>query len=52
VDSAVQKHVVAQLEAMLLAPLFDRLLPESDPLGGLGAELFARELASRLDRAR
>jgi len=48
VDSAVLRAVASETEALLLQPLFEELFPESGPLGTLGADLFARQVAEHL----
>jgi hypothetical protein len=48
-DALAQTRVIAQIESLLIAPLFERTFSAADSLGGLGAEVFAREIARALE---
>jgi hypothetical protein len=51
-DSAAMREVRAQFEALLIAPLLEPLTAATGAAGEYDADLFAREIASRLQGAR
>jgi len=52
VDSIGAREIRVQFEALLLAPLLQPLAGEMAAAGSFGIDLFAREIASRLEPGR
>jgi hypothetical protein len=49
VDGSAAREIRVQFDALLVAPLLEPVAGEMGAAGGIGIDLFAREIAARLE---